>query len=116
MVERLEPIPKATHEALMEAIDERRRIRVRYHGKERHAEPQCYGADAGGRRKLRLHLLPTGSSSVEKLFCVAELEELRVLDEHFDSPGPHYRMNDSAMAIIFAQLDPAHPPVRARSK
>jgi len=110
MAGRLEPIAEATHEALMEAINERRRIRARYHGKERHAEPQCYGADAKGQRKVRLHELPAGSSPAEKIFNVAELEHLEVLDEHFDKPGPHYKMNDSAMAIIFAQLDPANLP------
>ena len=38
------------------------------------------------------------------MFDVDDLEELRLLDAHFDKPGPHYRFNDSDFLVIFQQL------------
>ena len=66
-------------------------------------EPQCYGIDTKGTELLRVHQL-RGGSQREPLFDVAKIEDLVVLDETFDAPGPNYKKNDSAMKTIFCQL------------
>lgn len=104
------PVTRATHEVLIQAINEWRRVRCTYEGRERYLEPQCYGLGPLGEPRLRVHQLSTGSA-IEPLFRVDKIENLALLDEHFDEPGPNYKMDDSAMVVIFAQLDPAHPPL-----
>lgn len=103
------PVTRATHEALIQAINEWRRIRCMYEGQERYLEPQCYGLGPLGEPRLRVHQLSTGLA-IEPLFRVDKIGNLSFLDEHFDEPGPNYKMDDSAMVVIFAQLDPTHPP------
>jgi len=88
---------------LVRAIDERRRLRFRYHGITRMAEPQCYGRGTRGTELLRVHQL-TGGTQPEPLFDVAQMSELELLDEVFEQPGPNYRKNDSAMVEIYRQL------------
>ena len=109
------PVTRATHEALVQAINEWRRVRCMYEGRERYLEPQCYGLGPLGEPRLRVHQLSTGSA-IEPLFRVDKIVNLALLDEHFDEPGPNYKMDDSAMVVIFAQLDPAHPPVPPMSR
>ena len=99
--------------ALRTAIHEWRRIGLRYNDKERVVEPQCYGRGTRGEDLLRVHQ-PKGGSAREPLFTVDKMEDLRILDERFDRPGPNYRMNDSAMVEIYAQLDPAKAPSEGR--
>jgi hypothetical protein len=91
------------HDSLVGAIERRRRLQLLYHGKPRLVEPQCYGIGTRGTELLRVHQL-RGGSQAEPLFDVAKIEELVVLDEVFDRPGPNYKRNDSAMKTIFAQL------------
>ena len=91
--------------ALVAAIVGRRRLRFVYHDKLRLVEPQCYGIGTKGTELLRVHQL-RGGSQREPLFDVAKIEDLVVLDETFDAPGPNYAKDDSAMVTIFAQLDP----------
>ena len=88
---------------IVQAIRQRRRLRFRYHGKVRLVEPQCYGIGARGTELLRGHQREGGSQR-EPLFDVAEIEEMTVLDERFERPGPNYRKDDSAMVTIFEQL------------
>jgi len=88
---------------LVSAIRDKRRIRFRYHGKTRVGEPQCYGVGAKGAELLRVHQL-RGGEQPEPLFTVSKIEQLEVLDETFDQPGPNYKKDDSAMKTIFAQL------------
>jgi hypothetical protein len=106
-------IGHALQQLIVEAIRERRRLRFRYHGSLRLAEPQCYGIGARGTELLRVHQLEGGSQR-EPLFDVAKMSALVVLDERFDRPGPNYKENDSAMQTIFAQLrsdrPSEHPP------
>jgi len=90
-------------QAIVDAIRDRRRLRFRYHDRERLVEPQCYGVGAKGTELLRGYQL-RGGLQQEPLFDVSKLSELVVLDETFDKPGPHYRRDDSAMVRIFRQL------------
>ena len=93
----------AVDAAIVDAIRTRRRVRFTYNGRSRVAEPQCYGIGKRGTALLRVHQLEGGSQR-EPLFDVAKIDDLVVLDERFDRPGPNYRRDDSAMATIFAQL------------
>ena len=90
-------------QALIDAIQERRRLRFVYNGKPRLAEPQCYGIGARGTELLRVHQL-AGGTQREPLFDVAKIESLTLLDERFSEPGPNYTRDDSAMTRIYCQL------------
>lgn len=91
------------NELIATAILERRRLEFTYNGGLRHVEPQCYGVGHTGTELLRAHQL-RGGEAREPLFEVGKIRDLRVLDETFTRPGPHYRKNDSAMRVIFCQL------------
>jgi hypothetical protein len=98
----MDPMPKMPQ--LCTAVREKRRIAFVYHGRERVAEPQCYGISERDNELLRVHLIKGISAQREPLFNVAGMENLQVLDETFTRPGPNYKKNDSAMKIIFCQL------------
>jgi hypothetical protein len=88
---------------LVNAIEQRHRLRFVYHGRPRVVEPQCYGIGTRGTELLRARQLQ-GGQPLEPLFDVSKMTDLRVLDEVFERPGPHYRRGDSAMRTIFSQL------------
>ena len=88
---------------IVDAIRDKRRLAFTYHGKQRIAEPQCYGIGTTDNELLRVHQIHGGTQR-EPLFDVAKMEDLVALDQHFTRPGPNYKKNDSAMATIFAQL------------
>jgi predicted DNA-binding transcriptional regulator YafY len=85
------------------AIREKRRLRFTYHGTSRLVEPQCHGVGHRGTELLRAHQIE-GGTQAEPLFDVAKIDDLEVLDDRFQKPGPNYKRNDSAMREIFAQL------------
>jgi hypothetical protein len=94
--------PTPQHPLFIEAIEKKMRLACVYHGKPRVIEPQCYGVGHPGRELVRVHQI-RGGSQAEPLFYAAEIEDVRPIDT-FTKPGPNYRRNDSAMAVIFAQL------------
>jgi hypothetical protein len=85
------------------AIKNKQRIEFNYNDKRRVGEPQCCGISEAGNVVVRVHLIQ-GGSRPEQLFVVSKLRSLKVLNEHFERPGPNYKKNDSAMAEIFCQL------------
>jgi hypothetical protein len=87
---------------LCTAIHLRRRISFNYHGRLRVAEPQCYGISTAGKEALRVFLIRGVRS--EPLFTVTEMQDIKLLDETFERPGPNYKKDDSAMKSIFCQL------------
>jgi hypothetical protein len=91
------------NELLVAAIHEKRRLRCVYNGKARLVEPQCYGVGTKGTELLRVHQLQGGAER-EPLFAVSKIQDLEVLAEVFDLPGPNYKRGDSAIKVIFAQL------------
>lgn len=97
------PHPAAIGPLLAKAIREKRRLAFEYHGRRRVVEPQCYGLGVSGNLLLRAYQ-PSGGSAQESLFRVDEIDGLRLLEERFDAPGPHYKRNDSAMTTIYRQL------------
>ncbi|HET6807372.1 MAG TPA: hypothetical protein VFH59_18205 [Frateuria sp.] len=86
-----------------QAILERRPLRFIYHGSLRVVEPQCHGRGHRGTELLR-GCQVNGGRPIERLFDVAQMAELALLDGHFGAPGPHYKRGDSVMAEIFGQL------------
>ena len=86
-----------------QAIRERRPVRFVYHGSLRVVEPQCHGRGHRGTELLRGRQINGGEPS-ERLFDVAGIADLALLEGHFDGPGPHDRRDDSAMAEVFCQL------------
>jgi hypothetical protein len=88
---------------IVDSIRQKRRLRFTYNGKQRLAEPQCYGKGTRGTELLRVHQI-AGGSQPEPLFDVSKIRNLVALDEHFAKPGPNYKKNDSAMLTIFCQL------------
>ena len=97
------PTPSPVGERIIAAIKERRRLSFSYHGQRRFVEPQCLGFTAKNLESLRGYL-PHGGEVSERLFTIAEMSDLIVLDEHFSKPGPHYTKGDSAMKVILAEL------------
>ena len=91
------------NELLVQAIQEKRRLRFIYGGKTRLVEPQCYGVGHKGTELLRVHQIGSGSER-EPLFNVAKMRDVMLLDEGFARPGPNYKRNDSAMEMVFSQL------------
>jgi hypothetical protein len=91
------------NELLIAAILQKRRLRLLYNGRLRFVEPQCYGIGTKGTELLRVHQLQGGQER-EPLFAVSKIEDLELLAEVFELPGPNYRKGDSAMKTIFAQL------------
>ena len=91
------------NQIIVDAIQEKRRLRFTYNGTTRLAEPQCYGMGTRGTELLRVHQIEGGAQR-EPLFDVTKISDLIALEEHFKRPGPHYKKNDSAMMTIFCQL------------
>jgi predicted DNA-binding transcriptional regulator YafY len=91
------------NQLIVDAILHKRRLRFTYNGQPRVVEPQCYGVGVNGTELLRAHQL-RGGETREPLFEIRKMQDLRVLDESWAAPGPHYRKDDSAMRIIFCQL------------
>ena len=91
------------NQAIVDAINSKRRLSFFYHGTKRIAEPQCYGIGTRGTELLRVHQTE-GGAQAEPLFTLSKIRKLVVLDQHFTRPGPNYKKNDSAMKTIFAQL------------
>jgi len=96
-------IPPMPNLVIDQAIRERRTLRFVYHGSLRVVEPQCHGRGHRGTELLRGHQV-NGEEPSERLFDVAQIDDLTLLDGHFDGPGGHYRRDDSAMAEVFCQL------------
>jgi hypothetical protein len=96
------------HPLLVRAFEEHRPLALCYKDKPRKIEPQCYGLSWDDIESVRVHLpLEQGP---DKIFHVAKMQDLRLLDEHFRKPSPFYKPDDSAFRVIFRQLDRAPWP------
>lgn len=74
-----------------------------YNTKLRVGEPQCYGVNLKGNEAVRVCLV-NGEVHPERLFLTEGIRSLKVLDEHFNKPGPNYKIDDKDMKVIFCQL------------
>ena len=100
---------------ICKAISERRLVQFGYHGKLRIVAPYCHGTSTRGKDVLRGIQLRGESSSgpvggkgmgkpMGKLWALADMTGLRVLDETFEPDDPNYNPNDSAMSEIHCRV------------
>ena len=102
------PIDKAP---ICTAIGQRRLLQFGYHGKLRVVAPYCHGTSTRGKDVLRGIQVRGESSSgpvigkgIGKLWALADMTGLRVLDETFEPDDPNYNPNDSAMSEIHCRV------------
>lgn len=95
------------NQQIVEAIEKRRTLELRYSGYSRTVEPHAYGRDTGGEEVLRCFQQFGGSNSGErsgwKLLKVGEIFSLEVQKTVF-TPQPNYKRGDRAMPFLFAQI------------
>lgn len=95
-------------EIIKKAIAEKKVLEFFYDGQRRIVEPHCYGLTTAGNWCLRGFQVAGGSVSGFvphwKLFDLAEIRGLRMLEDVFLRPRPEYKRNDRAMVRIQAQL------------
>lgn len=93
--------------SIVQAIQEQRKLELRYSGYSRTVEPHAYGRDKGGEEILRCYQVSGGSVSGEKIgwkiLKVHEVFSLNLLKEKFDA-RKGYKRGDKAMEYIFAQI------------
>ena len=92
---------------VIQAIQQRKLLELRYHGYSRIVEPHAYGRDKDGDEILRCYQISGGSESGEragwKLLKVREVFSLHLTGDKF-TVRPEYKRNDKAMVYIFEQL------------
>ena len=87
------------NQTIIGAIQQRHTLSFRYHGEHRTVEPHCYGSDKDGDASLRAYQIGKGW----RMFHLADMGPIQVGDQ-FQGPRQGYKRNDSAMAVIYAQL------------
>lgn len=93
---------------LCEAISKRQLLEFRYHGLRRLVEPYCHGISTRGVEVLRAVQVGGKSSSggfgFGKLWTVADIEDLHLVDETFPADDPHYNPDDTGMKSIHCRV------------
>lgn len=92
---------------IIQAINSRATLELRYSGYSREVEPHAYGRDKDGDEVLRCYQTGGGSVSGEragwKLLKVRDIYSLHAQKNQFNT-RPEYRKDDKSMVHIFAQL------------
>lgn len=95
-------------ELICEAIRKRALLEFLYHNRQRVVAPYCCGVSGRGSDLLRAVQVRGVSSSgglgFGKLWTVAEIAQLRVLDEMFTPDDPDYNPQDRAMIRIYCRI------------
>lgn len=91
------------------AINAKKVIQFYYNGGTRLVEPFCYGVHRDtGNEVVRGYQVGGHSESGEpvgwKLFRVAEISNLVIIDEYFAGVRDYYNPNDSAMKTIYCHV------------
>ena len=93
---------------ICEAIRKRRLLEFEYHGKRRVVAPYCHGVSTRGTEVLRAIQVSGASSSgsmgIGKLWAIADMVALRMLDVPFMANDPKYEPDDSAMKQIHCRV------------
>jgi hypothetical protein len=89
-------------------IRERRLLEFTYRGLKRVVAPYCHGISTRGSEVLRGVQVRGGSHSggfgFGKLWTVADMKDVRVLDESFAPDDPTYNPDDSSMQEIHCRI------------
>ena len=95
-------------ELICEAIRERALLEFVYHDRWRVVEPYCCGRSTRGVDVLRAVQVRGASASgglgFGKLWTVAEISDLRMLDEVFIPEDPDYNPRDRAMTRVYCAI------------
>jgi len=101
---------------IIDAIHQKRVLKLWYGGGDRLIEPHCYGMGREGQGLLRCFQISGFSSSnapfAWKLLTVAEIQDPSLTDQTFPTPRTDYNPQDKAMARVIAAL-PASAVTRA---
>lgn len=93
---------------LVEAINTRAILQLRYKGVVRVVEPHAYGINEPGHEVLSCYQISGGSNSSRsspwKLLLIDEILDLTVTQENFSGARPEYVRNSKSFTRIFAQL------------
>lgn len=100
--------PVVRDSVICEAIRKRALLEFKYQGRHRVVAPYCHGLSPRDVEILRAVQLRGSSNSsgygFGKLWFVAEMVDLRVLEETFTPDDPHYDPNDTAMKKIHCRI------------
>ena len=98
---------------ICKAIHEHRLVEFQYHGKLRVVAPYCHGTSTRGTEVLRaIEVGAAGGAGASagraegygKLWALADMVGLRILDVPFLPNDPNYNPNDSAMSQIHCRV------------
>ena len=93
---------------IISAIEQKRLLQLQYKSYNRIVEPHAYGVDDNGIAKLRCYQTSGGSKSSSpsdwKLLNVSDILAMQVMDQVFRGHRADYKINDSVIVRMFAQL------------
>jgi hypothetical protein len=94
---------------ICKAIREHRLLEFQYHGKLRVVAPYCHGTSTRGTDVLRAIEVGGAAGATSgprhgKLWALADMVALRILDVPFLPNDPNYNPNDSAMKEIHCRV------------
>ena len=92
---------------ICDAIGSQNIIEFEYEGEIRVVEPHCFGITTAGNLALRAYQIDGYSSSGKlgwKLYNLAKVENLSVLNDTFEEERSGYNPDDSAMVEIICAL------------
>lgn len=93
---------------IIQAINDRHRLVLRYKGAERVVEPHACGINRPGNEVLSCFQVSGGSGSASsnpwKLLLLNEITDLTISPETFPEPREAYVRNSELLIQVFAQL------------
>jgi len=92
---------------ITQAIENRRLIEFIYDGGRRVVEPHCFGKNSKGNEIVRAFQIDGYSSTGKmgwKLYDLAKVLSLTILEEVFLNSRPDYMKGDKGMTIIYCEL------------
>lgn len=93
---------------ICDAIENHQLLSFAYRGYQRVVEPHAYGTNRRGKEVLRGYQAEGGSVSGDaygwKLFYVAEIDNLNVLDKRFGQARDEYEPVDREIHTVYCQL------------
>jgi len=94
-----------TNTTLVDAIVNKKKIKLVYNGQERVVEPHAYGLDKNGQGKIRVFQIAESQEHAGwRLLREEAITDIQVLSETFDAPEAGYSRDDRHIPNIIAQL------------
>ena len=92
---------------IIQAIENKKLLELIYDGGRRVVEPHCFGRNSKGNEIVRAFQVDGYSSTGKmgwKLYDIAKVSSLILIDEVFLNPRPDYVKGDKGMTIIYCEL------------